>query len=186
MKEVKNRAVFLDRDGVLNRAIIRSGRPFPPRNLTELQIPEDVPPGLRALKGAGFLLIGVTNQPDVARGEQARETVEAIHESLLKTLPLDEILVCYHDDHDACECRKPKPGLLCQAARRYGIDLSSSFMVGDRWKDVEAGQRAGCITILLDRQYAERVAGRPPDYRVRFFSEAADCVLRHPGKGEGR
>ena len=186
MKESKRRAVFLDRDGVLNRAIIRAGRPYPPGNLTELQIPEDVPQALRILKKAGFLLIGVTNQPDVARGEQSRETVESIHAFLQKNLPLDEILVCYHDDRDECECRKPKPGLLYQAARRHGIDLAASFMIGDRWKDVEAGQRAGCITILLDRQYTEKEPERPPDYRVRFLSEASGCVLRHPAKGEGR
>lgn len=185
MKGEKRKAVFLDRDGVLNRAIVRGGKPFPPASPGELEIPEDVAPALQTLKDRGFLLIGVTNQPDVARGEQTREIVESIHESLMKELPLDEILVCYHDDGDECECRKPKPGLLYQAARRHGIDLAASFMVGDRWKDVEAGQRAGCITILLDRQYAERQPERPPDYRVRFFSEAAACVLRHPAKGEG-
>ena len=186
MKKTMRRAVFLDRDGVLNRAILKEGRPYPPGNLSELQIPEDVPPALRKLKEAGFLLIGVTNQPDVARGEQSREIVESIHDFLEKNLPLDEILVCYHDDADRCECRKPKPGLLYQAARRYGIDLAASFMIGDRWKDVEAGQRAGCVTILLDRQYAEKKAERPPDYTVRFLSEAASCALCHPAKGEGR
>jgi D-glycero-D-manno-heptose 1,7-bisphosphate phosphatase len=180
------KAVFLDRDGVLNRAIVRKGKPYSPSSLKELEIPEDVPAALQALKEAGFLLIGITNQPNVARGEQAREIVESIHDFLLKALPLDEILVCYHDDGDGCECRKPKPGLLYQAAHRHGIDLAASFVVGDRWRDVEAGQRASCITILLDRGYAEKEPEHPPDYRVHFLSEAAACVLRHPAKGEGR
>jgi D-glycero-D-manno-heptose 1,7-bisphosphate phosphatase len=186
VKVEKQKAVFLDRDGVLNRAIVRGGKPFPPASLEELGIPEEVAPALQILKDCGFLLIGVTNQPDVARGKQTRETVESIHDFLQKNLPLDEILVCYHDDGDECECRKPKPGLLYRAARRHRIDLAASFMVGDRWKDVEAGQRAGCITILLDREYAEKEAERPPDYRVRFLSEASACILRHPAKGEGR
>ncbi len=186
MNKAERRAVFLDRDGVLNRAIVKNGKPYPPSSPEETEIPADVPAALQALKEAGFLLIGVTNQPDVARGKQVREVVESIHDSLLKTLPLDEILVCYHDDGDGCECRKPKPGLLYQAARRHGVDLAASFMVGDRWRDVEAGQRAGCTTILLEAGYAEREAERPPDYRVHYLSEAAACILRHPAKGEGR
>lgn len=183
MKKEKRRAVFLDRDGVLNRALVRNGKPYPPRNLGELQIPEDVPDALKTLREAGFLLIGVTNQPDVSRGTQGREVVEEIHATLLKALPLEEILCCYHDDGDGCLCRKPLPGLLLQAADRYAIDLSSSFMIGDRWKDIEAGQRAGCITILIDHQYAERGAERPPDYRVRMLSEAVPCIINHRREG---
>jgi D-glycero-D-manno-heptose 1,7-bisphosphate phosphatase len=182
MKGSKRRAVFLDRDGVLNRAIIKNGKPYPPRTLEEVEIPEDVPRALQALKEAGFLLVGVTNQPDVSRGTQKRQTVEAIHAALLKALPLENIFVCYHDDGDGCSCRKPLPGLLYQAADRYAIDLASSFMIGDRWKDVEAGQRAGCTTILIDYQYDERTTVRPPEYRVRLISEAVDCILKHPCK----
>ena len=183
MKVEKRKAVFLDRDGVLNRAIVKNGKPYPASNLGELEIPEDVPKALQALKEAGFLLIGVTNQPDVSRGTQQREIVEAIHTVLLRTLPLGESLVCYHKDADGCSCRKPLPGLLFQAADRYTIDLSSSFMIGDRWKDIEAGQRAGCITILIDHHYAERGAERPPDYRVRMLSEAATCIINHQRGG---
>lgn len=183
MKKEKRRAVFLDRDGVLNRALVKNGKPYPPTNLGELQIPEDVPNALQTLKEAAFLLIGVTNQPDVSRGTQGREVVEKIHAVLLKALPLEEILVCYHNDGDGCLCRKPLPGLLFQAADRYAIDLSSSFMIGDRWKDIEAGQRAGCITILIDHHYAERGAKRPPDYRVRKLSEAAACIINHQRGG---
>lgn len=184
MKVEKRKAVFLDRDGILNRAIVKNGKPYPPSNLDELEIPQDVPRALQALKEAGFLLIGVTNQPDVSRGTQQREVVEAIHAALLRALPLDEILVCYHDDEDGCSCRKPMPGLLYQAAETYSIDLSSSFMIGDRWKDVEAGQRAGCVTILIDHHYIEKGSDRHPDCRVSLLSEAASCILTHQRRGK--
>lgn len=186
MKIEERRAVFLDRDGVLNRAIVKNGNPYPPSNLDELEIPEDVPRAMQALKEAGFLLIGVTNQPDVSRGTQQQEVVEAIHAALLRILPLEEIFVCYHDDGNGCSCRKPMPGLLYQATEKYSIDLSSSFMIGDRWKDMEAGRRAGCVTILIDHHYTEKGSGRPPDYRVRLLSEAATCILNHQREGGNR
>ncbi len=179
-------AAFLDRDGVLNRAIVRNGRPYPPSTLAELQILPDAPSALQALKAAGFLLIGVTNQPDVARGTQRREVVDAINAALLAALPLDDMLVCYHDDGDACDCRKPRPGLLIRAATRHGIDLASSFMIGDRWKDVEAGRRAGCAAILIDHGYAESGPdGCSPDGAVRSLSEAAAWILNRIGRGKG-
>ena len=172
------KAVFLDRDGVLNRAVVRAGRPYPPATPADLQILPDAPSALGAIKAAGFLLIGVTNQPDVARGTQRREAVETINAALIAALPLREILVCYHDDRDGCDCRKPLPGLLLQAAARHAIDLSSSFMIGDRWKDIEAGRRAGCATVLIDQGYAETGPGpRQPDRTVRSLAEAAAWIL---------
>src|SRR2546429_2967557 len=116
MTGASRQAVFLDRDGVLNQAMVRGGKPYPPASLTELQILPGTSDALYALQAAGFLLIGVTNQPDVARGSQRREVVEAINAVLRATLPLAEILVCYHDGRDGCSCRKPQPGLLLQAA----------------------------------------------------------------------
>jgi len=172
------RAVFLDRDGVLNRAVVRDGEARPPATLAELEILADTPSALAALHAAGFALIGVTNQPDVARGAQRRETVEAINAALLGALPLAEILVCYHDDADGCQCRKPRAGLLREAATRHGIDLPSSFMVGDRWRDVEAGRGAGCTTIFIDRGYAEAYRGEGrPDRVVHSMGEAAGWIL---------
>ncbi len=179
------RAVFLDRDGVLNEAVVREGLPYPPMNLRELKIVEDAPRSLSALKEAGFLLIAVTNQPDVARGSLSRETVDAIHARLKEELPLDEISVCCHDDSEECECRKPKPGMLLEAAERHSIALSSSFMVGDRWKDVEAGRRAGCRTLWIDRGYHEAYQGRAPHFTVRSLKEAVGKILsleRSPGE----
>jgi len=172
------RAVFLDRDGVINRAIVRDGKPYPPSGLNELEILPGVAEACRLLKDAGFVLIVVTNQPDVARGRQQRETVEMLNRAILAQVPLDEIRVCYHDDGDKCNCRKPKPGLLLEAARDWDIDLANSFMVGDRWKDIEAGRRAGCVTIFIDYGYDEpRPDGLVP--RVGSLTEAANWILQH-------
>jgi transaldolase len=178
------RAVFLDRDGVINRAVVRDGGPYPPSTVAELEVLPGVPDALARLRAAGFRLIVVTNQPDVARGVQARETVEAIHAELLaRGLPLDGFRVCYHDGEDGCDCRKPKPGLLLAAAAEDGLDLSASFMVGDRWRDVEAGRRAGCTTVFIDYGYAEPEHGRP-DVRVRSLVEAADWILARTSQEE--
>lgn len=175
------RAVFLDRDGVLNRAIRVTGRARPPASLDELEILPGVPEALRALRARGYALIVVTNQPDVARGTQTREMVERLNATLAGCLPLDEILVCYHDDKDDCECRKPRPGLLQQAAHEHGIDLTASFIVGDRWRDIEAGYRAGCRTILIDYQYSEEMP-RQPDHTVNSLAEGAQWILKQPDR----
>ena len=173
------RAVFLDRDGVLNRAIIRNGRPCPPASLDELEILPDVPDALAALKESGFLLLVVTNQPDVARGTQQRSVVESMHEKLRSVLPIDDFFVCYHDDHDACDCRKPKPGLLFQAAVRYELDLGECYLIGDRWRDIDAGHAAECTTVLVDRGYGERRPAREPAMRAASCAEAAAWILQN-------
>jgi D-glycero-D-manno-heptose 1,7-bisphosphate phosphatase len=170
------RAVFLDRDGVLNRAVVREGRPYPPDTVEALEILPGVPEACAALRAAGFLLIAVTNQPDVARGKQRREVVEAMHARLMQALPLDEISSCFHDDADRCGCRKPAPGLMTDAAARWQIDLSRSYAVGDRWRDVEAGRAAGCRTIFIDYDYAEKRPPRP-DASVASLAEAARWIL---------
>ncbi|MBC8249766.1 MAG: HAD family hydrolase [Anaerolineales bacterium] len=170
------RAVFLDRDGVINRALVREGKPYPPDTLAQLEVLPGVPEALARLKAAGYQLIVVTNQPDVARGRQTRAAVEEMHQALAAQLPIDAFQVCYHDDADRCACRKPAPGLLLAAARDWQLDLSASYLVGDRWRDVEAGRRAGCATILIDYGYAEP-AGSPPDARVRSLPEAVDWIL---------
>lgn len=179
------RAVFLDRDGVLNCAMVKDGKPYPPASLAELQILPEAPDALAALRAAGFFLIGVTNQPDVARGTQRKEIVEAINAALLAALPLSEILVCYHDDRDGCSCRKPQPGLLLQAATRYALALADSFLIGDRWRDMEAGRRAGCKTIFLEYDYDERRTESSPDYSVRSLREAAAWILRQSNTTRG-
>jgi D-glycero-D-manno-heptose 1,7-bisphosphate phosphatase len=169
------RAVFLDRDGVINQVLLRNGKPHPPGGPGALQILDGVPDALRRLRGAGFLLIVVTNQPDVARGTATRESIEQMHRRLLDELALDYVYTCYHDGND-CECRKPKPGALLRAAQEHSIDLQDSFMVGDRWRDIEAGQRAGCECLFIDYGYNERRPS-PPYTRVESLSEAAALIL---------
>lgn len=158
----KNRAVFLDRDGVINRMFIRDGRPYPPATMDDLEIYPGVADAIHALRGAGFKIIVVTNQPDVATGVQKREVVEMMHGRISRELPIDDILVCYHSDQDRCECRKPKPGMLLAGALEWSLDLKKSYMVGDRWRDIEAGKAAGCRTILIDHGgYAEKKPETP-------------------------
>jgi D-glycero-D-manno-heptose 1,7-bisphosphate phosphatase len=174
------RAVFLDRDGVLNKAIVRGGKPYPPASVEQVEILPDAAAALGRLKDAGYRLVVVTNQPDVARGDQQRDVVEAIHAALASRLPLDEVRVCYHDDHDACRCRKPMPGLLLQEPAH---DLGRSVMVGDRWRDIEAGRRAGVrATVLIDRGYEEPYPV-DPDVRVKSLDAAADWILRLAPRG---
>ena len=176
MKPCVRRAVFLDRDGVINRAVVRAGRPYPPDSLKDLEILPGVPEALARLREAGFVNVIVTNQPDVANGRQQREVVEAMHEFLLSRFPVDAVKVCYHVDADNCACRKPRPGMLLEAAGELGIDLAASFMVGDRWRDVAAGQAAGCKCFFLDYGYAEK---RPekPYVPVKSLLEAGDLIL---------
>ena len=173
-----NAAVFLDRDGVLNEPVVREGRPYPPASLLELIVVPDAPTSLARLKQRGFLLLVVTNQPDVRRGTSTQAAVELINKHLAERLPLDDFFTCYHDDSDRCNCRKPLPGLFIKAASQYEIDLARSYMIGDRWRDIDAGAAAGCRTILIDRRYNERPSQSKPNYVARSLSEACDWILR--------
>jgi len=177
IKLPRRRAVFLDRDGVLNRAFVREGRPYPPHSVEDLEILPEVLPSLTDLKRAGFLTLVATNQPDVARGTQSMDAVEAIHAHLRAELPLDDVFVCYHCDSDGCYCRKPSPGLLLQGAERYTLDLASCYMIGDRWRDVDAGHNAGCDTIFIDYDYREQKPQKTPLAVCRSLREAVDWIL---------
>ena len=170
------RAVFLDRDGVINRAVVRDGKPYPPANLAEIEILLGVKEAMTALQKDGWLLIVITNQPDVARGTKSLAEVESINQYLKEVLPIDEFRTCYHDSDDGCECRKPLPGSLLAAAKTHDIDLSVSYMVGDRWRDTEAGERAGCKTIFIDYGYSEK---QPHNvgFRVQSLAEAVTIIL---------
>jgi len=170
------RAVFLDRDGVINRAIVREGRPYPPSSLLELEILPGVFAALQSLRDANYLLIVVTNQPDVARGFVSQDVVVELNEYLLSSLPLDEFKTCYHDDGDGCKCRKPLPGAIIEAAVEHNIDLSKSFMVGDRWRDIAAGQAAGCKTFFINNRYSEQNPDMP-DFIVSSLLEAQQIIL---------
>lgn len=171
------RAVFLDRDGVINAAIVRDGRPYPPANIAETVLADRAEISLGRLRERGFLLIVVTNQPDVRRGTMSRERVDEIHRFLAGKLPLDDFFVCYHDDQDQCACRKPQPGLLLEAARKYQIEVAQSYVIGDRWRDIGAGTAAGCRTIFIDHGYNERGPEPLPDIRVYALAEAVERIL---------
>lgn len=176
--EVK-RAVFLDRDGVINRAITRDGLPFPPMSLKDFEILPGVPEACAKLKAAGFLLVVATNQPDVGRGIVPRELVEAMNAQMEKVIALDRIEICFHPGRGAsdCDCRKPKPGMLLNAAKALDIDLAQSWMVGDRWRDVDCGHAAGCRTVFIEGNYVEKLKQKP-DFSARHLGEAADIILR--------
>jgi D-glycero-D-manno-heptose 1,7-bisphosphate phosphatase len=171
-------AVFLDRDGVLNEAVVRDGKPYPPGSAAEVRIVPGAPAALARLKALGLTLIVVTNQPDVSRGTQTAGAVEEIHTRLRRELPVDDFFSCFHDDRDGCDCRKPKPGLLRLGAERHGIDPARSFMVGDRWRDIDAGKAAGCRTVWIDRGYRERGPSEEPDVRVASIDEAAEWIAK--------
>jgi D-glycero-D-manno-heptose 1,7-bisphosphate phosphatase len=173
------RAVFLDRDGVINRALERDSKPYPPRSLSEFEILPEVPAACAKLKSAGFLLVVVTNQPDVGRGTLKKEIVKAIHAGMCQQLPIDRVEVCYHPGRGAseCDCRKPKPGMLLRAAKELGLDLAQSWMVGDRWRDIDCGHAAGCRTIFIDRGYAEELRQKP-HFSAGNLAQAADIILR--------
>jgi len=170
------RAVFLDRDGVINRVIVRDGKPYPPASLVELEILPGVHEALQKLHDANYLLVVVTNQPDVARGIAKKEDVELMNDFLSSKLPLDDFKTCYHDSGDKCRCRKPLPGALLEAAQEHNIDLSKSFMVGDRWRDIEAGASAGCKTFFINYRYAEQKPDAP-DFIVSSLLEAKKIIL---------
>jgi D-glycero-D-manno-heptose 1,7-bisphosphate phosphatase len=174
--KMSSAAVFLDRDGTINTAAIRDGKPYPPDSIDDLVIVPGASGALLQLRRAGYLMVMVTNQPDVATGRQGRAVVEAINAAIRGQLPLDDIRVCYHLDADACHCRKPKPGMLLDAARDWGIDLSRSFIVGDRWRDVEAGRAAGCRTVLIEAGYEERRT--VPDFSAQSLVDACEIILR--------
>ena len=169
-----NKAIFLDSDGVLNRAIIKDGKPLAPTSLAELEIPIEVKPALEQLKAAGYLLICVTNKPDIERGLMTQETVDAIYAKMRHDLPLDDVFICYHENSD---CYKPKPGLLLEAAKKYDIDMTQSYMIGDRWRDIGAGQNAFCKTIWIDRGYTEQKPNPPADFTVHSLAEATQKIL---------
>lgn len=168
--------VFLDRDGVLNEAVVRSGCPRPPATAAELRVLPGVRDACRELSSAGLTLVCVTNQPDIARGTQDQATVAAMNDRLRGQLGLDAVVVCPHDDEDGCGCRKPRPGMILDAARRLDLDVARSTTVGDRWRDIEAGRAAGTWTVLIDHGYMEREPDHP-DLIVKSLKEAVAWII---------
>ncbi|HUO43430.1 MAG TPA: HAD family hydrolase [Burkholderiales bacterium] len=164
------RAVFLDRDGVVTRCEVRNGKPYALRSLNGFRLLPRVKSSIAKLKRAGFIVIIVTNQPDIGNGLVDPKVVSAMHDRLRALLPIDEIRMCPHRQTDNCRCRKPKPGMLRAAARKWGITLKKSFMVGDRWGDIVAGQAVGCYTVFVDRHYKEPQIAVPDGYATSLAS----------------
>jgi D-glycero-D-manno-heptose 1,7-bisphosphate phosphatase len=163
----------------LNQAITRDGKSYPPRDAASLKICPDAPEAVAALQKAGYLTICVTNQPDVARGTRSMAEVAVMNQKVLRSLHLDDIFVCPHDDNDGCSCRKPKPGMLFAAAEKWNVDLAASWMVGDRKGDIAAGQAAGCRTVFIDHRYAEGGPERPADHTCSGMTDAAAFILQN-------
>lgn len=180
---VTSRAVFLDRDGVINANVERDGRLVAPTTLEDFRFLPGVEDAIRRLKDAGLLVIVVTNQPDVATGRTSRATIEAMHDVIRARLRVDDIKVCTHVDADGCACRKPKPGMILQAAAERHIDLTRSYVVGDRWRDVEAGRVAGCSTILVDYGCVQD-GPCVPDKAVGSLPDAVSYILSKAEAGE--
>ena len=183
---ILQRAVFLDRDGVINQTKIIAGKPYPPTTIADFILLPGVVEACQRLKQAGFLLIVATNQPDVGRGTLRQEVVEMIHHHMCRLLPIDRVEVSYAggDEDPASELRKPRPGMLLRASHDLGIDLPRSYMVGDRWRDIDCGHAAGCTTLLVDYQYAEALR-LPPHYKVQNLLEAADIIVGLERKSPG-
>ena len=170
-------AVFLDRDGTVNRSDVRDGRPYAPIRLEDFEIFPAAVAMVERIRAEGCPVIIVTNQPDLATGKQTRAVLDAMHDQLRSELAVVDILICPHTDDAGCECRKPKPGMILEAARKWGVDLRRSVMVGDRWRDIEAGRAAGCATVFVDRGYTEETAGSPADISVQSLGDAVEFIL---------
>lgn len=179
----KQRAVFLDRDGTLNAPLVRDGKPYPPATVAEFQLLPGTAEGCRQLHAAGYVLVVATNQPDVGRGTQSQASVEAMHAHLRKLIPeIARIEVCYDSGgtNPPSAFRKPAPGMLHRAAAALDLDLRQSWMIGDRWRDVDCGANAGCQTLFIDYGYQEPLRQKP-NFTVQTFSQAVGIILaRHP------
>ena len=175
------KAVFLDRDGVINEAFIKNGQPSSPNSLDELKILPGVKESILRLKKLNFICLVVTNQPDVSRRKIKKKTVIKMNNFLKKVIELDDIFVCYHDDKDNCNCRKPKPGLLLQAGKKWNLDFKKSFMIGDRWRDIQAGEKVGCKTIYLDYNYKD-IKPKNPDFITHKLLNAVYLIEKLQNK----
>lgn len=173
------RAVFLDRDGVINRAYVVDGVPVPPKRVSDVEILTGVKEAIKLFHQRHLVVVVVTNQPDVARGTITRESVDLIHSYLRDELGLEHFFTCFHDDPSGCDCRKPKSGLIVRAAQELELDLYASFMIGDRWRDIAAGQAADCKCYFIDYGYEEK-SPILPYTKVSSLIEAARLILENP------
>lgn len=168
------KAVFLDRDGVLNRPNVIDGKPYAPKKVKDFIIYSEVYEVLNNLKNNLYKLIVVTNQKDVGRGITSMKVLNTMHNKLKSFLPIDDIKVCICIDE--CDCYKPNPGMILEAQKEWNIDIEKSYIIGDSWRDIGAGINAGCKTILIDRKYNMPMVYKP-DYIVNSLKEAESKIL---------
>ena len=165
-----NKAFFLDRDGIINKVILKRNKPYPPRHINQFKYNDDLQEILKYIKAKGYIIIIVTNQPDPIRGICDFQDVRDIHNKIINEIEVDKIYSCFHTKNDECLCRKPKPGMIFQAAYEFKIDLKQSYLIGDRWKDIEAGNSAGCKTIFVDYCYKESKERKIQyDYKIDYY-----------------
>ena len=174
MVPIKNKAIFLDRDGVINEVVFHeSDKPSSPWTFSEFKLLPGIKEPLEEFKKMGFLLFIISNQPDISRGFIEKGITEKISKIIYDNFPIKEILICPHDDHHYCNCRKPKPGMIFELSKKYDIDIKKSFLIGDNWKDTEAGQKAGCKTIIINTKYNKTIDA---DYRTENLSTAVKLI----------
>lgn len=169
------RAVFIERDAILNEVRTGPKHQVPPLTLEEFKINQQAKDPLLKLKGAGFVLVATTNQPGLSRGYQSRRELDRMHEVLRRSFPLDDLMVCPHDETDHCPCRKPRPGLLIEAAFKWHLNLDHSFVISDKWQDAEAARTAGCTSVLLKSPWVGQVHH---DFVLPDLKSIADKILR--------
>ncbi len=168
---------FLDRDGVIVVPEFRDGRSYAPTTLADFDYFPDTLAALTRLKQAGYLLIVVTNQPDVGNGITSRSVIDKMHYRMQQELPIDHIETCFHAQHANCGCRKPNLGLFINAFKKFNIDQQRSLIIGDRSSDITAGKKLNLTTFFIDYQYNERL-DTTPDYTCKNLTECAGIIER--------
>jgi len=168
------RAVFVERDGILNEVRPGPKNQIAPLTMEEFKVNKAAEPCLRKLKAAGFVVIVTTNQPGLSRGYQSRRELDRMHDVIKRGFPLDDIMVCPHDEADHCPCRKPRPGLLIEAAFKWHLNLDHSYVISDKWQDAEAARTAGCTSLLLKSPWVGNVHH---DFVLPDLDAIADKIL---------
>lgn len=171
-----NKAIFIDRDGVINQLVSRDGGKYSPRLVTDFQIFPSVPNAIKQIREAGYLVVVVTNQPDISRGLLKPHVLDEMHQLLRAICQVDAIYVCPHDNSDDCLCRKPLPGMLLQAATDLSIDLNNSWMIGDRATDMQAGNAVGLSNIFIASGQEQRSEHTPEKGIVASFITLFEAI----------
>lgn len=172
---VKKKAIFFDRDGVLIQAPLSKDRkPESIKFLKEISLVKGIKKLCKFYKKKGFNLFMVTNQPDFSRKKNTKKNIKLINNYLKKKLALDYNFVCYCD-HESCPNRKPNPGMLFMAKKKFSVNLKKSYLIGDRWRDIGAGKKAGCKTIFINRSYNEKISFKP-NFQIKNLSEVYKII----------